>query len=146
MADREINPLVKLIQERLPWLFEDYSFKIVTYSYDPRSFGNCLVVLESPALRLRFVRDRSITSAELAARSEPDTWYDVGSLLSFLQGERPDAAFEGLAVLLKQNWKALDSALGPNLAETREQEMHRRDEVMKTLEEYQREFQRKMKR
>ena len=51
MADDLTNPLVRLITERIPWLFADHRFKIVDYSYDARSFGNCIVTLESEALR-----------------------------------------------------------------------------------------------
>ncbi len=146
MAKDYVNPLVKLIEQRMPWLFSECGFKIVDYQYDAKSFGTCLVLLESPTLRLRFVRDRSIISAELAARSEPEMWYYVSSLLSLLQGEYPDPAFEGLAVLLKQNWRALDQALGPNLGEIREREVRQREEARKLLENYRREWQRKLKR
>ena len=146
MADEPINPLVKLVEERLPWLLLEHGFRILDYRYDSKSFGNCLVLLESPALRLRFIRDRGITTAELAARTDPETWYDAGLLLSFLNGGRPDPAFEGLAVLLKQNWKELDEALGTKLSETKEWEMRRREETKKFLESYQREFNQKLRR
>ncbi|MGP0070727.1 MAG: hypothetical protein ACLPWF_02170 [Bryobacteraceae bacterium] len=137
MADELINPLVKLVQARLPWLFSDYGFRIVDYSYDPRSFGNSVVTLESESLRIRFIRDRSITWAEIAARANPDVWYDLGSLLDSLHGERPDAAFEGTAVLLEDNWRAIKEALGPRLIETKREQERRRQEAQKTFERLQ---------
>jgi hypothetical protein len=127
-------------------LLSAHGFRIVHYDYDARSFGNCLVLLESPTLRLRFTRDRGITSGELASRSDPETWYDACLLLSFLHGDRPDASFEGLAVLLQRNWKEVEEALTSNLEEIREREMRRRDETMKYMKKYMKEMQRKLKR
>jgi len=45
-----------------------------------------------------------------------------------VSGERPDVGFEGTAYLLKDNWPAIIEALGPKLAETK-QEYERREQV-----------------
>ena len=140
MSEELVNPLVRLICERLPWLFSEYRFKVVDYSYDARAFGNCLVILDSETLLLRFVRDRGLTTVELAARANPDVWYGLGSLLKMLHGEPPDAAFEGTAVLLKENWPALTKALGPKLIETKREQERLREEGLRTLREFQRQL------
>ena len=132
MADELINPLVKLIQERLPWLFADFGFKVIDYSYDPKFFGNCIVTLQSESLRLSFMRDRGFCSAQLASRADPKKSYELGFLMLALQDTRPDIGFEGNAALLKDNWALLANALGPNLAETK-REYERRKEVSREL-------------
>jgi hypothetical protein len=126
MADDPVNPLVRNIQERLPWLFSEYGFRIVDYSYHPQSSGNCVVTLESESLRLRFHRDRGMSYAELASKADPDKWSDLSLLLLAIQGKRPDPAFEGTAILLKNNLQAITEALGPRLVETK-QELDRRE-------------------
>jgi hypothetical protein len=130
MADDPVNPLVKKIQERLPWLFVEYGFRIVDYSYHPQSFGNCIVTLESESLRLRFVRDRGLCIAELASRGDSEKSYELGFFLLTIQGERPDIGFEGTAFLLKDNWPAIIEALGPKLTETK-QKYERREQQSK---------------
>jgi len=132
MPDDLVNPLVKSIQERLPWLFSECGFRIVDHSFYPESFGNCIVTLESESLRLRFVRDRGIGQVELAARSDPEKTYDLGFFLLTIQGERPDIGFEGTAFLLKENWSGIVEALGPKLAETK-REYERRELVGKEI-------------
>jgi hypothetical protein len=137
VADDAVNPLVRQITERLPWLFSDYGFKIVDYSYSPRSFGNCIVTLESETLRLRFVRDRGFCIAQLAARADPEKLYDLGFLLLAIQGERPDIGFEGTAFLIKGNWPAIIENLGPKLAETKKEYERREREGREALARWQ---------
>jgi hypothetical protein len=129
MADDLTNPLVRQITERMPWLFADYGFRVVEYSYDARSFGNCIVTLESETLRLRFHTDRGIGYAELASQTDPEYWFDLALLLRPILGERPDPNFEGTALLLKQNFPALVTALGPKFPETKREEERRKDEL-----------------
>jgi hypothetical protein len=129
VADDSVNPLVRQINERLPWLFSDNGFKIVDYSYDARSFGNCVVTLESETLRLRFHMDRGIGYAELASQTDPEYWFDLALLLRPILGERPDPNFEGVALLLKDNFPALVTALGPKFPETKREEERRKDEL-----------------
>lgn len=130
MADDLVNPLIRKIQERLPWLFAEYGFKIIDYSYDARSFGNCIVTLESEYMRLRFTRDRGFSFAELASKAEPEYWFDPLLLLLPVFGERPDAGFEGTAMLLRDNFPALVQALGPKFPETKREEERRRQSVL----------------
>jgi len=137
VADDSVNPLVRQITERLPWLFSDYGFKIVDSSYSARSFGDCVVTLESESLRLRFVRDRGFCIAQLASRADPEKLHDLGFLLLAIQGERPDIGFEGTAFLIKDNWPAIIEALGPKLAETKNEYERREEESKEALERWQ---------
>jgi hypothetical protein len=130
MAEDLLNPLVRLVQERLPWLFSEYGFKIIDYSYDRT--GNCSVSLQSEHLRLVFTRDRGFGGATLAVLADPEKSYELGFLLLAIQGERPDVGFEGTAGLLKANWLTLVEALGPKLAETKV-EYERREQVSREI-------------
>lgn len=132
MSEELVNPLVKLLQERLSWLFSEYGFKIVDYSYD--RIGNCTARLESEQLRITFAQGRSFSQAYIAALSDPTKSYELGFLMLALRGERPDIGFEGNAALLKDNWPLLKEALGPKLGETK-REYERREEIgRETLE------------
>jgi hypothetical protein len=126
MADDLVNPLVRQIRERLPWLFSEYGFTIIDYSYDRA--GNCSVSLQSEHLQLLFTQDRGFGGARLGARADPGKSYELGFLLLAIQGERPDVGFEGTAALLKSNWPIIIEALGPKLAETKH-EYERREQV-----------------
>ena len=129
MADDLINPLVRQITERMPWLFADYGFRVADYLYDARAFGNCIVTLESETLRLRFHKDRGIGYATLASQTDPEYWFDLTLLLRPILGERPDPNFEGTALLLKNNFPALVTALGPKFPETKREEERRNEEL-----------------
>jgi hypothetical protein len=126
MADDATNPLVRQVEERLPWLFSEYGFKIIDYSYD--RFGGCQVILSSEQLRISFVRGRTFSQAYLAAHSDPTKSYELGFLMLALQDQRPDIGFEGNAAVLKDNWALVLNALGPHLAETK-REYERREQV-----------------
>jgi hypothetical protein len=110
MSDDPVNPLVQQISERMPWLSSDYGFRVVDYSYDATSFGNCIVTMESETLLLRLHRDRGIGYAELASQTDPEYWFELSLLLRPILGERPDPNFEGTALLLKNNLPALPGA------------------------------------
>jgi hypothetical protein len=135
MADDLINPLVKQIQERLPWLFSEHGFKIIDYSYDRT--GGCHVLLESEHLRLAFNQDRGFTRADLISRAHPEKLYELGFLILAIQGERPDVGFEGTAALLQSNWAAIVEALGPKLAETNREYDRRQKEGEEALARFQ---------
>ncbi len=126
MADELINPLVKLIQERLPWLLSEHGFQIIDYSYD--RMGSCKAVLQSEQLRITFARGRSFSRAYISARSDSTKTYELGFLVRALTDETPDIGFEGNATLLKDNWPRLAEALGPKLAETK-MEYERREQI-----------------
>lgn len=133
MADDLVNPLVRSIQERLPWLFSEYGFRIVDYSYHPQTFGNCVVTLESDSLRLLFVRDRGVGQVELVARADPENSYGLSFILRTIKGVDPDIRFEGVAFLLKENWPGIVEALGPKLGETKQEYERRQRESTETF-------------
>jgi hypothetical protein len=135
MANDQINPLVKLIQERLAWLFSEGGFRIVDYSCD--RLGNCAAILESESLRLSFAQDRSFTQVHIASRADSSKSYDLGFLMLALTSRRPDVGFEGSAAVLKNNWGILTEALGPRLAETKQAYEQREHESNEILTRYQ---------
>lgn len=128
-----MSPLRQEMTEKLPWLFADLQFRVVGDSYDPRTFGDCLVTLESDVIRLRFVKDRGQILIELRPLSEPSRWWNAVYILEAIRGERPVPHFdlEGAASMLRDNFPALVSALGPgSLEETRREiERHGKERV-----------------
>lgn len=116
-----MSPLANEIVDKTPWLLSDLGFHIVSDQYSPEVFGNCLVVLNGPQLRLRMVRDRGQILAYLAAFADPDRWWDLDFVLEAISGHMPAPNFELEAVggRLQANFPALVDALGPKLEQTR---------------------------
>ena len=122
-----MSPLGQDIVDKLPWLLNELGFRIVQDSYDPKVFGNCVVVLNGAWVRLRLVRDRGQILAYLTVPGKIDTWWDMDFLLEAIYGRMPEPEFELTAVgkRLRENFPALVEALGPKLEETK-QELDRR--------------------
>jgi hypothetical protein len=117
-----MSPLRQQMTEKLPWLFEDLQFRVVKDFYDPRNFGDCLVTLESDVIRLQFALDRGQILVYLRPLSEPSRWWNIVHVLEAIRGQIPEPRFdlEGKACMLRDNFPALVSALGPgSLDETR---------------------------
>lgn len=125
-------PLKQEVAEQLPWLFQDFGFRVVEDDFDPKSFGNSFVTLESPALRVRFIRDRGQVSAEIASGSEPRMWWNLEHVCELIAGRSVEPGFElsSVSALLRNNLPALMEALGPNFPETK-RELERRAEERK---------------
>lgn len=51
-------------------------------AYAPSSFGDAVVVLATPDLRIRVVRDRGQTSIDVANRRESDQWWMLPDILA----------------------------------------------------------------
>lgn len=135
-TDRSFSgPLKPVLADRLPWLFEDLGFRITYSEYDPASFGNSLVILDSDRIRLRFVRDRSQVMLDVAANSEPEKWFGLHSLYEVIHNEsiKPRFTLNAVGELLKQEFTALVAALGPKLLETQKELKRRRSERFRTL-------------
>ena len=93
-TDRSFSgPLKPVLTERLPWLFEDLGFRMTYSEYDPANFGDSLVILDSDSLRLRFVRDRSQVTLDLAARSKPEDWFSFWWLYEAIHNESIKPSF-----------------------------------------------------
>jgi hypothetical protein len=63
--------------------------------YAPESFGNCLIVFESPEFQIHVVRDRGQIFIDVGLPSESARW-PLGHLVGFLEGEAAPRAIEGL--------------------------------------------------
>ena len=113
-----MGPLKDAVVSRLPWLLDDLGFRIAHSDYDYKAMGSSTVELESESMRLRFVRDRSFIQTQVAARSRPDGWMELGFLWYALTGVRPEPQLDGWAFFFRQHLPKLSQALGPNLADT----------------------------
>ncbi|HTS46677.1 MAG TPA: hypothetical protein VMH05_01970 [Bryobacteraceae bacterium] len=60
-----MRPIKDVIEEKLPWLFSELGFRIVSYSVDRRDTST--VVLESDGFRLPFRRELGMVDAQVAA-------------------------------------------------------------------------------
>ncbi|MGQ0430296.1 MAG: hypothetical protein ACT4UQ_10210 [Gammaproteobacteria bacterium] len=50
---------------------------IESSAYDEQAFGNALVVLAGANLRVRVIRDRDETFADVASRLDPENWFPL---------------------------------------------------------------------
>ena len=128
-------PLERLVTERLPWLFQELGFRVTSSTFDPRSFGDSIVILESDNLRLRFERDRGQVIVYLAAGSEPQKWFSLVSLYEAVHNGsvEPRYTLEANASLLRTEFPALVEALGPKLPETQKEIDRRKNQRLRAL-------------
>ena len=133
-----MGPLKPLIEEKFPWLFEELGFRAVAWSYNPKVYWDSTLTVESDMLRLRFIRDRGEIRAQLASISEPETWWDLVSLLEVIHGEKPEPQLEGVAPLVRTNYSHLVQALGPQLSETKKELERLQEERRRVMQEWQR--------
>ncbi len=66
-----MNPLLDQLRTGASWLFEDRGFKVIGESYEPKAFGNSVVVLQSGHIKIRFCSNRGQIFAELESLAEP---------------------------------------------------------------------------
>lgn len=120
------TPLKQLLVESCPWLFEELGFAVV-YDYSSKSFGDSLVILKSPMLRVRFARDRGQVLAAVGSPADPEKWWPVTFVLEAIRGKLPEPNFELYAVAssLRDNLSDLVEAMGPKYSETKS-ELERR--------------------
>ena len=108
------GPLKPVLEERLPWLFDEFGFRVVSNEYYPEAFGNSVVMLQSGALRLRFTADRRQIFASLAPLPEPECWCGLATLRTALRGEtaKLGLTLDTVAAALRTELPALTTALG----------------------------------
>lgn len=82
----------------LPWLFDELGFRMVEDRYDPKDFGNALVILESAELRIRIVRDRGQIFTDVASLLEPDRWLPLKDAHEVMTRRDGDPVFDLQAV------------------------------------------------
>lgn len=121
--------------ERVPWLLEELGFRIVDERYDPQSFGNSLVTLESDSLRVRFVRDRGQVFADVASPSDPDRWWQLVYVCQLILGEfvQPGFELDDVAAFLRDNLAAVQERLGPRYSETKREVRRLQEERARRL-------------
>src|SRR5687768_13296022 len=78
-----------------PRLFDELGFRIISQMYEPEHFGNSLVLLENPQLRVMFVRDRGQIRADIASPLEPEDWHDVNFVLEAVSPHHQTQVDEG---------------------------------------------------
>ena len=110
-------PLKDQVEREVPWIL-DLGFGMVSYSYDPKIFGDSMVVLRSNDLCLRIIRGRGRLFAELAPVTDPEHWWDLSLLLAVIHGEPSEHDLRSIANSVRENLPALAEALGPKLSET----------------------------
>ncbi|HLG98141.1 MAG TPA: hypothetical protein VKX49_17630 [Bryobacteraceae bacterium] len=113
-----MKPIKDQLEEKLPWLFSELGFRIVSYSFDPAHFDNSTAVLEGPSFRLRFVRDMGLINAQVAPVSDPERWSDLKFVYEAVFRETPEPTLEGYGPLLRGRLADLAEALGPKLPQT----------------------------
>lgn len=121
------TPLKQQLVESYPRLFEELGFQVVYHDYDPKNFGDSLVILRSPSLRVRLVRDRGQVLAYVGSAADPEKWWPVTFVLEAIRDKLPEPNFELATVVssLRDNLSDLIEAMGPKYAETKH-ELQRR--------------------
>lgn len=95
-----------LVREQDAEFFNRFHLSIAADQCDPEHFGDALLVLGDPEIRLRLVRDRGQLFIDVAAPGTADEWWDLPLVLEFagaplppeLGGVLPSLA-EALAVI-----------------------------------------------
>jgi hypothetical protein len=131
-----MKPLKDQLEEKLPGLFSELGFRIVSHSYDPASFGNSIVVMDSDAFRLRLSRDRSMIEAHVASLADREDWLGFQFVWEMIFGEFPEPTLEGYGPLIRQGFSAFADALGPKYPQTKQIYDERAKERLKRLEKY----------
>lgn len=75
MTQEACDEFVQKIKQHFDYLFTEHGF-LVVWSASDRSGEKCLVVLESPACRLKFYYDRGMVETLIGTSSAPIEWSD----------------------------------------------------------------------
>jgi len=114
-----MKPIKDQLEEKLPWLFTEVGFRIVSYSFDPAHYDNSVAVLESDFFRLRFDRDMGLVDVQVAPIADPEQWWTFKFVYEAVIGETPEPTLEGYGPLIRRSLADLTEALGPKLSQTR---------------------------
>jgi hypothetical protein len=113
-----MRPIKDQLEARLPWLFTELGFRVVSHSMDPAHYDNSSAVLESNAFRLRFVREMGLVYAQVAPLSDPERWWNFTFAYEAIFQETPEPTLEGYGPLLRERMSQFAEALGPKLPQT----------------------------
>lgn len=103
--------ILLFLAKHCAFLFQPRSFRFVDSRVDESFGGDAMVVLESPATRLRFTWDRSQLLMTLQPKSgKPTEWFSLGLLRGVLTGDRggSEVLNEAWAIFLQASLKELD--------------------------------------
>lgn len=78
--DTWLDPLRKIVRP----LLSSGDFRVTYECADAQAFGNALIVLDSPRIRLRFVVDRADLFGAIASSAAPREWFDLKSVIKAL--------------------------------------------------------------
>jgi hypothetical protein len=126
------------LEEKLPWLFSEFGFRVSSHSYDPAAFGNSVAVLDSEDFRLKFVRDKGLMIVLVAAISSPEQWWEFKFVWEFLFGEFPEPELEGYGPLVRRSYRDFAEALGPSLSRTKKELDRRSAEREQSVQQFMR--------
>ena len=126
------RPLKQEVTEQLHWMFDKFAFRLVEDDFDPKSFGNSFVTLETSGIRIRIVRDRGQVHAEVAARSDSEMWWNVEHVCELIINQNVRISHDLLSIdaVLQNHMLDLVELLGPKYPETKH-ELERRAEERK---------------
>jgi len=123
------GPLKEAVTSRLPWLFQDFGFRVTYHDFSYKEMGNSVVELQSDSLRLRFVRDRGPISVQVASLNEPERWIELRSFWAVLTGDGPDPELEGWGWFVRDHFSQLVELLGPKFPQSIQQYDQRQKEI-----------------
>lgn len=69
-------------------LMDKYNFIVTEGAFTPDIFGNFFVVFSSPYFLVRYARDRSILTVDIASNTESSNWYDMALVKALLNKEK----------------------------------------------------------
>jgi len=87
-------PLRQEMMESISGILEELDLHVIDDQYSPKSFGNSYVTLQSPKIRVRFVRDCGQVWAEVAPVTAPTSWWPLGFVLEAIRGQLPEIQFD----------------------------------------------------
>jgi hypothetical protein len=90
-------------------------FSVVQERADPNSFGDSLVVLESPQFLVRFVSDRGQLFCNVASRHAWEDWWSLSDVLRIALGVRlaSPANLSDMIAAIRKQYTGLARHLGP---------------------------------
>lgn len=75
--------LLKLVDTNLMSRLTPLNYRVVEHE-EGQSFDNALVVVDSPAFRMRVIRERGQLFVDFGSLAEPSSWYDSSVVMGAL--------------------------------------------------------------
>jgi hypothetical protein len=110
-----VNPILAFIDAHMDYLWEGDRYSVVGSQSRSSNGGDALLVVESPTLRLRFVRDRGQLLLDFQPAAEHrDEWWSVDLVRRLLLGRpEPSAVLdESYAAFLGEHLTEVEARFG----------------------------------